>query len=306
MVSRDRSRGIVGIFLLVFVLFIVFMIFAFVTVTSLKKSVSNEDESLNSEKAPIAVVEVSGAIMESKKTIELLHKAEKDSTVKAIIVRVDSPGGAVGPTQEIYEEIRRIDKKIPVYSSFGSIAASGGYYIGAGTRKIFTNAGTLTGSIGVIMNFANLQKLFEFAKFDPYVIKAGKYKDIGSANREMKSEERALLQGMISDVHKQFIDDIVAVRGKKIKGDIWQHAQGQIYSGQEAVKLGLADEIGSLYAAGRSIHEELKLKGDFDFKYIKPKKKFKLSRFLNDVDESITDLRMMIKSDSMPLFKYAP
>lgn len=302
--TKDRSRGVVGIFLLVFVLFIVFMIFAFVTVTTLKKSSSTEADDLFSDSSPIAVVEVNGAIMKSKDIVQRLTKAEKDKKVKAIIVRVNSPGGAVGPTQEIYEEIRRIDKKIPVYSSFGSIAASGGYYIGAATRKIYANAGTLTGSIGVIMNFANLEKLYEFVKMDPYIIKAGKYKDIGSANRKMKAEERELMQNMISGVHKQFIDDILKVRHKRVKGDIWEHAQGQIYSGEEALKIGLVDELAGLYEAGRRIHKELNLKGEYKLRYIKKKKKFKFSSFLENVDESLTDISARLKSNAIPLYQY--
>src|SRR5690606_8771850 len=156
--------------------------------------------------------EIQNTIMESKKTIELLLAAEDEKSIKAIILRIDSPGGAVAPTQEIYEEVRRIDKKKPIYASFGTVAASGGYYIGAACRKIWANAGTLTGSIGVIMQTADLSELFKFAKIKQEVIKAGRYKDIGSPARSMTDEERMILTELLAGTHKQFMSDISAVR----------------------------------------------------------------------------------------------
>lgn len=284
--SKERSKGIVGIFVLMTFLFFIFLIFAFYTISSLKESSKFVDSEYSSENAPIAVVEISGAIMKSKKAIKLLHKAEKDKKVKAIILRIDSPGGAVGPTQEIYEEIRRIDTDVkPIYASFGSIAASGGYYIGAGTRKIYSNAGTLTGSIGVIMQFADMSKLYELARVRPETIKAGKYKDIGSNSRAMTVEERALMDEMINKVHDQFISDIEKVRKKRIKGDLREYAQGQIFSGEGALERGLVDEIAGLWEAARRIHKELKMKEEFGIKYIKAKKKFKMADFLSNLDD---------------------
>jgi protease-4 len=233
--ATDKSRSVVGIFILIFVLFVIFMIFAFYTIASLKSTGKAGNSILfDKNKAPIAVIEVNGVIMDSKKTIELLHTAEKEESIKAIILRVDSPGGAVGPTQEIYEEILRIDKDKPVYSSFASVAASGGYYVGAATRKIYSNAGTLTGSIGVIMQFMDMSKLYEFAKLNPQTIKAGKYKDVGSPFRKMKAEEKKLLDTMIDGVHRQFIVDILKRRKKRIKGKLTDHAQGQIFSGRRS------------------------------------------------------------------------
>lgn len=302
--TRDRSKGIVGIFFIVFILFVVFMTFAFVTVNSLKKT-SGTSDLFNNKSKPIAVVEVNGTIMSSTSLIERLIKAEKDKKVKAIIIRVNSPGGAVGPTQEIYEEIRRIDKDVkPVYASFASVAASGGYYIGAATRKIYANAGTVTGSIGVIMNFNNYAELYKFAKIDPTTIKAGKYKDVGSTNRKMKPEERALMNSMVAGVHQQFIDDIVAVRGTKIIGNIQDHAQGQVFSGADAVKIGLVDSLAGLWKAGREIHKELKIKEEFGFKFIEKEKKFKFSKFLGQMQESAQDVALKLKQSGLPLFLF--
>ena len=144
--SRERSKGIVGIFILVTVLFFIFILFAFFTVSKLKETDSmGSDLMKDGKNAPIAVITIENEIRESKKIVEMLLAAEEEDDIKAIILRIDSPGGAVAPTQEIYEEVVRIDKKKPIYSSFGSVAASGGYYIGAATRKIWANSGTLTG-----------------------------------------------------------------------------------------------------------------------------------------------------------------
>lgn len=304
--SNSSSKGIVGVFILITVLFIIFLVFAYHTVSSLKSS----DQVLNNlsdKSAPIAVVEVDGVIMDSKKAVKKLLKAEKDKKVKAIIVRVNSPGGAVGPTQEIYEEIRRIDKEKPVYASFGTVAASGGYYIGAACRKIFSNAGAMTGSIGVIMNFMNLSKVYDWAKVKPEIIKSGKYKDIGNASRDMTLEERNLLTEMTENVHEQFIMDIFKVREKKIIGGLEglrKYAQGQIFSGQGAKDRGLVDEIAGLYQAGRKIHEELGLKEKFGLKYIKLKKDFTLSDMINGIEESVEDIKFNVRgaAHSAPMY----
>jgi protease IV len=215
-VSRERSNGIVGIFVLITILFVVFMIFAFFTISTLKNTTDLTSRAFKGkEDGPIAVITIEGPIMDSKKTIQLLHVAEEEKSIKAILIRIDSPGGAVAPTQEIYEEMRRIDQAKPVFASFGSLAASGGYYIGAAARKIYASPGTLTGSIGVIMQFADMSELFAFAKFKPGVIKAGKYKDTGSPHRAMTEEERALLKKSLDVTHKQFIDHILATREER-------------------------------------------------------------------------------------------
>ncbi|MDP7320271.1 MAG: signal peptide peptidase SppA [Bacteriovoracaceae bacterium] len=302
--SSQRSKGIVGIFVLITVLFVIFLIFAFYTVSSLRDS-DRVMDSMSGKNGPIAVVEVEGVIMDSKDTIKKLLKAEQMETIKAIIVRVNSPGGAVGPTQEIYEEIRRIDKKKPVYASFGTVAASGGYYIGAACRKIFSNAGAMTGSIGVIMNFMNLKELYKWAKIEPEIIKAGKYKDIGNSAREMTQEEKLLLSEMTENVHEQFILDIFKVREKRIidgMEGLRKYAQGQIFSGQGAKERGLVDDIAGLWEAGRKVHAELKLKENFGLKFIKLKKDFELADVLGGIEQSVKDFNYAIKSHSVPMY----
>lgn len=305
MSTNERSKGIVGIFILISVLFLIFIIFAFHTVSNLKHTARMSDgDFMNSENAQIGVVEVDGVIMDSSSTIKKLLTAEKDKNIKAIILRVNSPGGAVGPTQEIYEEIRRIDAEKPIYASFGTVAASGGYYIGAAARKIFSPAGAMTGSIGVIMNFMDLSRLYDFAKISPELIKAGKYKDIGSSARPMTQEERALLTQMTQNVHEQFIMDIFRVRESKIKGGLEglrEYAQGQIYSGKGAQELGLVDEIAGLWEAGRRIHKELDLKEKFALKFIKLKKELTLSDFISGIEETVQDFKYGVSTNVAPL-----
>ncbi len=306
--SRERSKGIVGIFILVTVLFFIFIVFAFYTVSQLKESTSMGQDLLDSSKnAAIAVIPIEKEIMESKKIVEMLLAAEKEKQIKAIILRIDSPGGAVAPTQEIYEEVRRIDQKKPIYASFGTVAASGGYYIGAATRKIWANAGTLTGSIGVIMQMADLSELYKWAKYKPETIKAGRYKDIGNPGRAMTDEERMFLSDLLAGTHKQFMADISAVRKDRLKKDISELAQGQIFHGFEAKELGLVDEVGSLWQAGRAIHDELKLEGEFGLRYLKPaKKKFSLSDFMQETEDAVSFIKSKLETQTAPayIFKF--
>jgi protease IV len=304
--SRERSKGIVGIFILVTVLFFIFIVFAFYTVSQLKESTSMGESLMNKAKnSPIAVITIENEIMESKKTIDMLIAAEQEKEIKAIILRIDSPGGAVAPTQEIYEEVRRIDKKKPIYASFGTVAASGGYYIGAACRKIWANAGTLTGSIGVIMQMADLSELFKWAKYKPETIKAGRYKDIGNPARPMTDEERQFLTELLSGTHKQFMEDIAAVRKDRLKKDITELAQGQIFHGKQAKEFGLVDEVGSLWQAGRAIHKELKLPGEFSLRFVKPsKKKFSLSEFLQETEDTMSFIKGKLETKTVPAYKF--
>ena len=294
--DKGEKRSLTGILLLILACFTVLVIFVSY---SMRLMGGQGAESSRSSKASVAVVEIKGLIMNAKDTVELLRKAEKDKSTKAILLRINSPGGAVGPTQEIYDEVRRIDgehakskgkRGRPVYASFGSIAASGGYYIGSAARKIFSNPGTLTGSIGVIMEFVDLSELFRWLKMNPQKVKAGRYKDIGNPNRAMTGEERSMMEKLLEGVRQQFVRHIVEVRGKRIQGDIDDIAQGQIFSGEQAFELGLVDELKGLYGAGQAIHSELKLKGEFGFKFIKKAKKVSLFDILERLETSISRL----------------
>jgi protease-4 len=170
-----------------------------------------------------------------------------DDGVKAIILRVDSPGGGVGPSQEIYREIMRIrsSSKKKVVTSMGSVAASGGYYIACASDRIVANPGTITGSIGVIMQFSNLEDLLKKIGVKGVVIKSGEHKDIGSPFREMTPEEKKLMQEVLDNVHQQFIQAVAD--GRKLdKSKVAEIADGRIMTGEQAKNLGLVDQLGNL------------------------------------------------------------
>lgn len=303
MTSSKNNKALFGVFAMVFVFFVILVLFATYTMNAFNDTSELERKS---NRAHIAVVEIEGVIMDAKDTINLLQAAEDDKHIEAIILRVNSPGGAVGPTQEIYEEIQRIDKKKPIFASFGAIAASGGYYVGAATRKIWASPGTLTGSIGVIMEFMDLSKLYEFAKVAPQTVKAGRYKDAGNPSRSLTAEEKDMMDKLIAGVHQQFIGDIMKRRADKIKGDIKELAQGQIFSGEGAKVAGLVDEMGSLWTAGRAIHKELNLKDEFALKFMKKKKVLGLFDLMGSLDEGISKLNInnLVHSDKAPLLMF--
>jgi protease-4 len=197
-------------------------------------------------KEKIALVEISGQIFDSREIVRQLSKYRRDDDIKAILLRIDSPGGAVAPSQEIYDEVLRVradNKKI--YASMGSLAASGGYYIAVAADRIFANPGTLTGSIGVIMAFGNAEKLMEKIGLEPQVVKSGKYKDVGSPARKMTAEERVYLQRVVDDVHQQFIDAVVQGRNVTPK-EARELADGRVFTGRQALALKMVDEMGGL------------------------------------------------------------
>jgi protease IV len=196
----------------------------------------------------VGVVEVVGTIMDSKKTIKELNAFAEDDEIKAIVVRIDSPGGAVGPSQEIYDVMKKIRAKKKIVASMGSLAASGGFYIACAADEIYANPGTLTGSIGVIMELPNVTGLMKWAGVEMNTITAGKMKDSGSPFREMTPEERAYFEGMLEDVHGQFIDAVAAGRKLTVE-EVKPLADGRVFSGRQAKEAKLVDQLGGLEAA---------------------------------------------------------
>jgi len=191
----------------------------------------------------VGVVEVKGVINDSEDVVEALKTFEKSPGVKAIVVRIESPGGGVAPSQEIYQAIREVRQSKPVIASMGGVAASGGYYIASACDTIVANPGTLTGSIGVIMELGNVEGLLQKLGVQPEVIKAGAYKDMGSLVRPMTDAERGLFQEMIDSVHTQFITAVAAGRGMN-KDQVRALADGRIFSGEQAKTAGLVDQLG--------------------------------------------------------------
>ncbi len=193
----------------------------------------------------IAIVKIEGVILDGEDTIRQIRRWAENDSVKAIVLRINSPGGAVAPAQEIYSEVIKASKEKPVIASMGTVAASGGYYIAAASRRIVADPGTLTGSIGVIMMFSNFQKLMEKVGLESIVLKSGKFKDIGSPYRPFTQEDRELLQEVINSIYTQFITDVAKGRNMDLD-DVRKLADGRIYTGKQALENKLVDQLGTL------------------------------------------------------------
>lgn len=211
----------------------------------------------------IAIVRIEGVIADSKEIVEELRRYHEDDSIKAILIRIDSPGGAVVPSQEIYDEVKRIRDagKKRIVTSMGTVAASGGYYIAAASEKIIANPGTLTGSIGVIMELVNVEGLLQKIGVEGVVIKSGENKDVGSPFRKMTEQERALLQHVMDDVHAQFIEAVAEGRSLKVEA-VRPYADGRIFTGRQAKEIGLVDELGNLQDAIKRTAELAGIEGE--------------------------------------------
>jgi protease-4 len=197
----------------------------------------------------IGLVEIVGEISESESVVDQIDRMQRDPIVKALVIRLDSPGGGVAASQEIYDAVRRVrDGGKPVIASMGGVAASGAYYVACAADSIVANPGTLTGSIGVIMSFPNTEELFRKVGLRFETIKTGKFKDVGSMWRPMTDDERTLLQEVLGNVYDQFIDAIVDGRSMA-REDILPYADGRIFSGDQAQEYGFVDRLGSLEEA---------------------------------------------------------
>ena len=219
----------------------------------------------------IGVIEIEGTIFQAEPVIEKIIKFRKSKSVKAIILRINSPGGAVAPSQEIYQEVKKTCKEKTVVVSVESVAASGGYYIACAADEIIANPGTLVGSIGVILQIENIEELLKKIGLSRKVIKSGKYKDIGSMTRKMTAEEEAMLQEFSDDIYGQFIDAVVEGRNIK-REEVLKLADGRIFSGEQAIKLGLIDKLGNLQDAISITGEMVGIKGEPRTIYPKKKK----------------------------------
>ena len=198
----------------------------------------------------VAVVSVTGVIYESRPVVELLRRHEENAAVKAIVVRIDSPGGGVAASQEIYEELGRIRDKgeKPVVASLGGVAASGGYYIACAAEEIIASPGTVTGSIGAIISTVNMEELFRKIGLEHRVIKSGDFKDAGSAARELSREEADLFQQLVDDIHNQFLEAVRERRGLDDQ-QVAMIGDSRILTGQQALELNLLDRTGTFYDA---------------------------------------------------------
>jgi len=209
----------------------------------------------------VALVRIEGMILDSRDTVAELRKYTKDPFIKAMVVRIDSPGGAVVPAQEIYKEIKKAVQKKNVIVSMGSVAASGGYYIASPATKIIANPGTLTGSIGVIMEIPNIEGLMDKLGIKTEIVKSGRHKDMATVFKGIGKEERVILQEVLDNVHEQFITAVAEGR-TMLYDDVKKLADGRIFTGEQALEVGLIDELGSLEDAVRIAAEMSGIKGE--------------------------------------------
>jgi protease IV len=235
----------------------------------------------------VGVVEITGLLSKSSPTLENLKKFREDQSIRAIVLRINSPGGVVGPSQEIMREVEKTKQVKKVVASFGSVATSGGYYAACAADLIMANPGSATGSIGVIMQMANLEQLTKKLGMDFFSLKAGALKDLGSPFRPLTPEEKAVLQNLLNNIHAQFMGDVA--RNRKLPLEkVRALADGRIFTGQEAKELGLVDALGNFNDAIERAGRLGGIKGKIETVY--PEKKgFSLLKLLlgQDVKESL-------------------
>jgi len=272
----------------------VFLVVLFVIVAAITSIFSDKQEEggglsellISADK--VAIIEVEGTVSSSDKILKQLRKFHKKSSVKAIVLRINSPGGAVAPAQEIYREIGKVKKKKPVVASIETVGASAAYYIASACDRIVCSRGTITGSIGVIMVLAEIEKIIDKLGVRVNVIKAGKYKDIGSGVRPLTDEERDLLESFAKEIHEQFIKDVEAGRQGKIDVEkLRSVANGSFFTGEKAKELGLVDNMGNFYDAVKIAGELGGIEGEPRLIY--PKKKWDgyLDLFLESVAQGV-------------------
>lgn len=281
--SRNVILGvIIGVFLL---LFLVFFIIGIVGMIG-----SERETTWAGFGDKIAVVEIKGEIIESQETVRQLRNFSKDGSVKGILVRINSPGGVVSPSQEIYNEIKRIRRETekPVVISMGSLAASGAYYISCGGDYIFANPGTLTGSIGVILQYPVVKDLFNKLGIQYETIKSGPVKDAGSPFREPSKQDSIMLQAAINDIYEQFVDVVATNRGLD-REEVRKLGNGSVYTGHQAHELGLVDTLGGMEDAIRYLADQSGITGEIRIIRPKPKKERSIFDLLGSIKEKYID-----------------
>jgi protease-4 len=275
---------IFGLFLLVLI-FILFFIFVYgvSTFTGDNGSFSLENK--------IAVVTLEGIIKDSSPVVDQLFEYGKDDSIKAVVLRIDTPGGGVVSSQEIYKAVLALKKKKNVVVSMGSVATSGGYYVACAANKIVANPGTITGNIGVVVHFSNVEELLKKIGLKPSIVKSGRYKDIGSPLREMTRDEKRLIQGVVDDIYDQFLE-AVSLNRSISKEQAASIADGKIFTGRQALKMGLVDFLGDKEYAINLAAKLSKIKGKPEVVYPK-EKRLKLWKYIlkETVSSIVSELR---------------
>ena len=236
------------------VLFIFIFLIPVLLATSLSQISNSKQGALVAKNNQVAVIELTGPILDSKEIVQNLYRNVKDSAIDGIVLRIDSPGGAVAPSQEIFNAVKSLKSIKPIVVSMGTVAASGGLYSALGASKIFLQAGTQTGSIGVIVQIPNFHKLTDKFGVDFLTVKSGELKDVGNPTRALTEQDRTFLQSTVNKIYQQFIEDVASGRNLDIEA-VKKFADGRLILGNEAIDLGLADQIGDIYSAARAIYE---------------------------------------------------
>jgi len=247
----------------------------------------------------IAVVDLEGVILSPKDTVEQLRKFGDDSSIKAIVIHVNSPGGGAAASEEIYREVLRIRdvKKKRIVASIETVGASGAYYVSSATNKIFADNASIVGSIGVIAEWYNYEELIKWAKLKAIVMKAGEFKDTGSPVREMTPEERAYLQTLIDNMHSQFITSVAAGRRMKVD-DIRPLADGKVWTGEQAIPLKLVDQIGDFRAAVDDTAKSVGIKGEPTIVRPEKERKSVLDLLFGDASEYLPDPAKLMQTNT--------
>ncbi len=254
----------------------------------------------------IGIVRVEGVIADSREITEQLDEFGEDNSIAAVVLRIDSPGGGVAASQEIYDAIIELKKKKKVVASMGSVAASGGLLVACAADKIVANPGTITGSISAIMHFANVEELLKKVGVKSSVIKSGEYKDIGSPLREMTPEEKVIVQDLVDDIYNQFVE--VIVRDRKMPPEkVKEIADGRVFSGRKAKELGLVDSLGDMSSAVKLAGKLAGKEGKFDLVYPDKKRISILDLMVDEASSKlISSVKEKLESNSGLSYLYYP
>jgi protease-4 len=242
---------------------LVFGAIAFLVI--LGAAMGRDSGELNFGSNKVAVIPIEGEILDARDALDALRRYANSATVKAIVIRVNSPGGAIAPSQEIYAAIRRTraDTGKPIVASLDSVAASGGFYIASACDEIVANPGSITGSIGVILQWFDVKELMQWAKLKSETITSGAMKDAGSPYRQITPEERAYFQGVVTQLHTQFVRDVaIGRKGKMTQADVARIADGRIFTGEQALAIKLVDRMGSIDDAVRRAAKLAGIRGE--------------------------------------------
>lgn len=231
-----------------------------------------EEERISLSGDKVAVLPIHGVLNDSEGILREVEEYKEQENVKALVLRIDSPGGTVVAAQEIFAEVQKLRGKKIVLASLGNVAASGGYYVACAAQEIVANPGTLTGSIGVISQYGDYRELMQKIGFRTRTLKSGRFKDIGNPNRDMTDEERRILQDVLDNIHRQFIRDVADGRGRTVE-EVEPWADGRVFTGEQAKELGLVDRLGNLQDTIARAAELAGIEGKPEVLYPKEKRK---------------------------------